>query len=135
MPWELRHVAAGINVLLKSKPEIVSELPDGAVANKHSKQLKSFITQDTVSAGYYHDCKELSREQLEKALNQFALHYNNYQNGKMPGAQLSGIKPKDNEIILNLEIALDNICNQNETPFLSKNSANDGNELFEKNFF
>lgn len=135
VPWVMAHVADGLNAVLATKPEIVEALPEGARANVHSEKLQTMMSKDLVQAGYYHDCEELTLEQVEKVLELFAKHYNNYSDGILPGAALTGLNPSDNELIVNLKIALENVRTNTETPLLRKASSDDGIGQLNSNFY
>lgn len=135
IPLVIAHVAAGLNAVLAKKPEIVGDLPEGARANVHSEKLRTMMSKDLVQAGYYHDCEELTLGQVEKALEIFANHYNNYNDDKLPGTALNGLNPSDNEIIVNLKIALENVRTNTETPLLKNWSSDDGEDQLNSNFY
>ncbi|CDZ77280.1 hypothetical protein BN59_01562 [Legionella massiliensis] len=122
-PWALPYAAGGVVASLKEEPVIISELPDGAEADKYSEKLQSFIGKRVVQASFFHDCSTLKGSDIEKILEAFNHHYNNYEDG-LPGADLGGNLPKDNEIIQNLLIATHNIVHPEEVrEFQSDNSS------------
>ena len=57
----------------------------------------------------------------------FAAHYKHYSKG-LPGAMLEGSEPRQNELICNLVIALDNVRNKTYMPFRSVLGADNGEE-------
>ena len=130
-PWRVPNCAAGITAALTAKPEIISQLPQGAIANCYTEQLKSLMTKQLVFANYYQDCNTLTEEQINSVLEQFKAHYNNYEEG-LPGVILTGNLPRNNEIIVNMEIAIKNILQEEQGCLLSKLSRNCGEELLEE---
>lgn len=126
VPWVVPQVASGINAILINKPDIVAELPPGTKANVHTKKLRSLMKKDMVQATYYLDCEELVEEQVETVLESFAAHYHHYADNKLPGTRLTGLNPENNEIILNLKVAVENVRFRGDKPFLHACSEDDG---------
>lgn len=128
IPWVVPQCAGGVQAVLKNKPEIIPELPEGVQANQPCEQLKTLLQKQRIQESFYCDCGMLSQAQIEEALINFNQFYNNYNSG-FPGTNLPGNTPEQNEIICNLKIALENILNKEETPFLSINSMGNGERL------
>lgn len=128
--WIVPACAGGVNAFLACKPEVVDDLPEDIKANTYSKTLKTLLTKELVNAEYYLDCKELSQDAVSHVLNIFAHHYQDYTKG-LPAAMLTGGMPNQNELIVNLQIAFENVRSGQSKPLLSVNSMNSLEEMFQ----
>lgn len=117
------HCAGGVVASLIEEPEIIGDLPPNAKSDMHSELLINALKEPKgVTAGYFHNCTTLSQVDCEQVLRIFRKHYDNYENG-LPGADLGGFLPIENEIILNLMIATNNILDNDNKQLLSENSS------------
>ena len=133
--WSVPQTAGGLMAVMLAEPEILEELPKGVIPDQYSQRLMSLFGKQAVSAGFYHDCGNLSREHIEEALQQFQEHYHFFSDG-LPAAAI-GPKPNDNEIIVNLKTALENVTLQpsEQKPLLSVESCDTMEEFLSKQTF
>jgi len=108
--WVMPTVWCGLVGRLASPPKIIDTLPqylqDRVKANEYISADSLFSRKDGKRYEFYIDCKDMGGSAVKKAIESFARHYDDYARG-MPTAVI-GDKPEGNEIIRNMQIALDN---------------------------
>ncbi|MFT4060215.1 MAG: hypothetical protein QM652_11780 [Legionella sp.] len=130
------HVGSALMQTLLKEPEIVPDIPSDAKVGRYNKvshnnsEPKFFA--DAPQLTYFFDCSPYNSQQTKEALHLFKKHYGDYEQG-LPAVYV-GREPKENEIINNLQVALDNLTKKPEDQEELKGKYESRDELW-NNFF
>lgn len=125
--WVIPQCTGGKLACLTQKPELVDAKPEPQDSQLVNYTL--FSNSEKNSKEYYHDCQDLSTEQIKTALDTFNEYYFNSKGITPPVVYLWSTNFADNEIVKNLKIALSNITSDNKASFESKSNVNNPSNL------
>lgn len=120
--WNVPGCSSGCCDVLFGAPKIVDVLPADISADCYCPVRSQFAAKSPDVFCYYLDCGAMKKPDIKKAIKLLASHYK-FDADQLP-AVLVGSAPVENEIILNMKIALANIlrAQSEHQPYLSENN-------------